>query len=193
MLTLSTIHYAQIVPLLRNLHFVLTVIIFFPFVSLNFPPLLPTLLISSLSVVYRPRHYKAMTRPVFPVILSVLLSILPYVSLVTSNCYCVRDGQVIDCSGTETACSTPSSVDSGAQLCCVTGDQCGKDSICHFTKQIANTSGYYLGGCTDPTYKDPVCQQHCSQYHILIPHVAEEVCGFRRDGPSEKQENNLLT
>jgi hypothetical protein len=69
---------------------------------------------------------------------------------------------LFDCSGTENVCGYGSSVDSGAQLCCVAGDVCGKDSICHFSKPITNTSGYYLGGCTDPNYRDPVCQNHCS-------------------------------
>jgi hypothetical protein len=40
----------------------------------------------------------------------------------------------------------------------VAGDVCGKDSICHLSKPIANTSCYYLGGCTDPTYKDPAAR-----------------------------------
>jgi hypothetical protein len=115
----------------------------------------------------------AMARPSCSKLLSLLL-ILPFVSLVASICYCVRDNDIFDCSSTETACGNASSVDTGAQLCCVNGDQCGADSICHFAKPIANTSGYYLGGCTDPTYNDPVCQKHCSQYHIPI-HTSQEV------------------
>ncbi len=76
---------------------------------------------------------------------------------------------MFDCSGGEFACGEASNVSSGgAQLCCVNGDQCGRDSICHFSKPIANTSGYYLGGCTDPTYTDPVCQHHCCKNNTFL-------------------------
>jgi hypothetical protein len=106
--------------------------------------------------------YKSMATLLYSTIFSVVPLILPSISLVSSNCYCIRDNDIFDCSTTETVCGIASSVDSGAQLCCVAGDQCGIDSVCHLSKQIAITSGYYLGGCTNPTYNDPVCQKHCS-------------------------------
>lgn len=87
-------------------------------------------------------------------------------SLAEATCWCRQDGNIIDCSTTETACPNSSSVDGGAQLCCVSGDICGEDSLCHFNKLIANTSGYYLGGCTDQSYNDPVCQGVCSKYYF---------------------------
>jgi hypothetical protein len=87
-------------------------------------------------------------------------------SLVEVTRWCLQDGNTVDCSTTETVCPNSSSVDGGAQLCCMKGDTCGEDSPCHFTKEIANTSGYYLGGCTDGPYSDPVCQSHCSEYYF---------------------------
>ena len=95
-----------------------------------------------------------------------ILATFFFSSLVEATCWCRQDGNIIDCSTTETACPNSSSVDGGAQLCCVTGDTCGEDSLCHFTKDIANTSGYYLGGCTDQSYNDPVCQGVCSEYYF---------------------------
>lgn len=138
-----------------------------------------SLLISFLAVACWRRHSKAMARPPLFVTPNYSLSILPFLSVVASTCYCVRDSVVFDCSSTESACGGASSVDSGAQLCCVNGDQCGKDSICHFTKSIPNTSGYYLGGCTHPTYQDQVCQRHCSQYTQYSNHCyAGGIDGF---------------
>lgn len=49
------------------------------------------------------------------------------------------------------------------QLCCGIGDVCLSDSICQSKHPRDNTSGYYIGGCTDPTTSDPVCSLHCSK------------------------------
>jgi hypothetical protein len=96
----------------------------------------------------------------------VLLFYLLFNPVEATSCSCIRDGIVSDCA--ETPCGANSSVvTGGAQLCCVNGDVCGADNICHFTKNIPNTSGFYLGGCTDPTWTDPACQQHCSEYFLF--------------------------
>ncbi len=51
--------------------------------------------------------------------------------------------------------------DTSAQYCCANGDTCEGDSICHFTHPQENTSGYYLGGCTDITFPGPACSEKC--------------------------------
>lgn len=107
-------------------------------------------------------------RPQSMLFVAAILATLFFSSWVEAACWCRRDGEIIDCSTRETACPKSSSVDGGAQLCCVTGDTCGEDSLCHFTKDVANTSGYYLGGCTDQSYTDPVCQGVCSEYYFNL-------------------------
>ena len=53
----------------------------------------------------------------------------------------------------------------GYQQCCNEGDQCGADGFCHFTHAQSNfVTGYYLGGCTDPSFDAAVCPQPCTQY-----------------------------
>ncbi|GAB7334519.1 hypothetical protein MBLNU13_g06506t1 [Cladosporium sp. NU13] len=54
------------------------------------------------------------------------------------------------------ACNNTQVVNGRAQLCCIKGSQCGQDSIC-----LQNVN-YYVGGCTDGTYGDPVCRTSCT-------------------------------
>lgn len=49
----------------------------------------------------------------------------------------------------------------GAELCCINGAQCGEDSICH-TQGSDGGSGWFVGGCTDGNYADPVCRTSCT-------------------------------
>ncbi|KAJ0414916.1 hypothetical protein BJY00DRAFT_318317 [Aspergillus carlsbadensis] len=44
--------------------------------------------------------------------------------------------------------------------CCVRGDWCMSDSICHFNNTDGG-SGYYRADCTDPTLQDPACATRC--------------------------------
>lgn len=58
---------------------------------------------------------------------------------------------------------------SSIQKCCVRGDLCLSDSICHFTHPLVNASGYYNSGCTDETYSDPqACSKHCCKSSTLM-------------------------
>ncbi|KAL3472470.1 hypothetical protein BJX99DRAFT_262255 [Aspergillus californicus] len=43
--------------------------------------------------------------------------------------------------------------------CCVPGEYCMSDSICHFTNSTGG--GYYCADCTDPTLRDPTCATRC--------------------------------
>ncbi|KAL3456095.1 hypothetical protein BJX64DRAFT_271251 [Aspergillus heterothallicus] len=46
--------------------------------------------------------------------------------------------------------------------CCVRGDWCMSDSICHFNNTDGGGgSGYYRADCTDPTLTDPACATRC--------------------------------
>ncbi|KAM0718441.1 hypothetical protein Q7P37_005511 [Cladosporium fusiforme] len=54
------------------------------------------------------------------------------------------------------ACNNTEVEEGGAQLCCIQGSQCGQDSIC--LKGV----DYYVGGCTDGNYADPVCRTSCT-------------------------------
>lgn len=83
--------------------------------------------------------------------------------LIFATCYCENAGQIVECGMDSSPCSGSKS-DSGVSLCCVPGDTCGADSICHFTRRVEDASGFYLGGCTDPTFQDPLCAGQCCKF-----------------------------
>ena len=82
-------------------------------------------------------------------------------------CYQRSKGIIQVVSNNHYACNNTQISDAGHRLCCFTGDDCGKESICHYTHPADGGSGYYVGGCTDPTYKDPICSQRCSKLSIF--------------------------
>ncbi|CZT25478.1 uncharacterized protein RCC_11210 [Ramularia collo-cygni] len=45
------------------------------------------------------------------------------------------------------------------ESCCVIWDTCGANGVC---KRTGSDDTYYLGGCTDPAFKDPVCPLLCN-------------------------------
>jgi len=46
--------------------------------------------------------------------------------------------------------------------CCISGDYCLEDGLCHYTHSENGGSGYYAAGCTDSTWKDKTaCPQLC--------------------------------
>jgi len=65
------------------------------------------------------------------------------------------------------ACNNTQVTAGGAQLCCLTGSYCGEDSICHFDGTDGG-SGWFIGGCTDPSYADQVCSMSCSMLLSLL-------------------------
>ncbi|KAM0705972.1 hypothetical protein Q7P35_007332 [Cladosporium inversicolor] len=75
--------------------------------------------------------------------------------MASDNCFWRSKNQIHAADGWF-ACDNTQVVGSRAQLCCITGSQCGQDSIC-----LQNVS-YYVGGCTDDTYRDPVCRTSCT-------------------------------
>ncbi|KAI7237588.1 hypothetical protein KC330_g3078 [Hortaea werneckii] len=58
----------------------------------------------------------------------------------------------------------------GASLCCYDDSLCGPDSFCGSTSigKGSYNYGFYVGGCTDGTYSDPVCRTTCSEIYLPI-------------------------
>ena len=83
------------------------------------------------------------------------------------QCYWRRNDQVVikdnlgwfQCNNTEKTTG-------GAQLCCKNGDRCGDDSICHTDKIDGSNSAFYVGGCSDGTYNDPICRKECCKLEL---------------------------
>ena len=61
---------------------------------------------------------------------------------------------------TNNPCSTPNTAVPYVN-CCVPGDICMEDNLCHYTKSSVNGSGYYLATCTDPFVKDATWAHNC--------------------------------
>lgn len=68
------------------------------------------------------------------------------------------------------ACNNTEVRESGAQLCCIAGSTCGQDSIC------MKDAKYYVGGCTDGSYGDPVCRTSCSEFFMCSMSIFQEGC-----------------
>lgn len=82
-----------------------------------------------------------------------------------STCYWLRSNVPLISSSSGLPTMTPcgdTDTNSTVQMCCVGPDICLSDSICQFTHPLEKSSGYYIGGCTDETYSDPICSRHCS-------------------------------
>lgn len=60
---------------------------------------------------------------------------------------------------------------STVQMCCRNRDVCLSDSICLSTHPVDNGSGYYIGGCTDETYSDPVCSKNCGKSSLWMSNM----------------------
>jgi hypothetical protein len=76
--------------------------------------------------------------------------------MASDNCFWRSKNQIHAMDGWF-ACNNTQVANGKAQLCCIPGSHCGQDSIC-----LQNVS-YYVGGCTDGTYGDPVCRTSCSE------------------------------
>ncbi|CAK4031565.1 Hypothetical predicted protein [Lecanosticta acicola] len=61
-------------------------------------------------------------------------------------------------------CNNTKTTATGASLCCLNGAQCGEDSICHFPGGSQGGTGWFLGGCTDGSYNDPICAKACTDF-----------------------------
>ena len=96
----------------------------------------------------------------FPASVWILLSLsLPALG---QQCYCKDNGSINECGAGPKPCGAPNA--DGFVQCCASGDTCGADGFCHFIHPQGSTSGFYLGGCTDPNFADSSCPQLCSKY-----------------------------
>ena len=101
------------------------------------------------------------------ILLISLLLVLAQGAAAASECYCKNTGEVDQCGGSTYACGA----DTGSvQSCCVLGDICLDDGFCQFSHALQGTSGYYLSGCTDPTFQDPKCLGQCGKWRLVTPY-----------------------
>ena len=89
----------------------------------------------------------------------------------TSTCYCKDAGAVSSTCANAVPCGNDTS---RVQQCCIAGHQCHPDGFCYTGEpppDVVTFSSFYMGGCTDPTFEDPVCPQECSKccYCLLSP------------------------
>ena len=96
-----------------------------------------------------------------PLLLLFAISLWNSPVLASSQCYCMDTGDVNTCGVAQRPCGGNDG--SSFQTCCAAEDTCLKDSFCQFRVTLQGASGYYLGGCTDKTFKDPVCNLKCSK------------------------------
>ncbi|MGI4816231.1 MAG: hypothetical protein ACRYGG_23255, partial [Janthinobacterium lividum] len=50
------------------------------------------------------------------------------------------------------------------QSCCMVGSKYLSHNICLSPTAPAGQTGYYMAGCTDPTFKNPACSPQCCMY-----------------------------
>lgn len=80
------------------------------------------------------------------------------------TCYWRRQDQVIfKDHGDWFACNNTATHNGGAELCCRNDSECGESSICKAPDEGENGSQWYVGGCTDKSYTDPICRKSCSK------------------------------
>ncbi|TVY16188.1 hypothetical protein LARI1_G006347 [Lachnellula arida] len=61
------------------------------------------------------------------------------------------------------------SLGSGYKPCCAVNDTCLSDGVCQYTHAgptQGQTTGYYVGGCTDPSLQSSNCNSHCSSFNF---------------------------
>ena len=75
------------------------------------------------------------------------------------KCYAVASGAIYE-NTQASQCGYPNASTPYVN-CCWKPDFCMSNDICHYTHAQIDGSGYYLAGCTDPTWKDPSCPPQC--------------------------------
>jgi hypothetical protein len=74
-------------------------------------------------------------------------------------------------------------------------DECGANNICRVASNTSATyrkygSGFYLGGCTDSTFKAEMCRNNCKKYTgdsdvVFVQEGIWACCGKTTDGSNE--------
>ncbi|KAF5860583.1 hypothetical protein ETB97_001357 [Aspergillus alliaceus] len=75
------------------------------------------------------------------------------------SCYSLHSGRISSNFDADLPCGIQNSSHPHVQ-CCVKGDYCMSNGICHFYKRSSD-QGYYTADCTDPTLQDPACMSRC--------------------------------
>ncbi|TVY52901.1 hypothetical protein LCER1_G005901, partial [Lachnellula cervina] len=81
-------------------------------------------------------------------------------------CWYETDNQKQSYSGGPCGVISPGS---GYKACCAVGDTCLADGVCQYTHAgptQGQTTGYYVGGCTDPSLQSANCNYHCSSFNF---------------------------
>lgn len=87
-----------------------------------------------------------------------------------ASCYRMvgtSSGTQIGTNPIDVPCPGPAGKDGHSQ-CCVTGDTCLSNGICHFTHASTGGSGYYTSACTDRTLNSSACAQACRRYSSWV-------------------------
>ena len=100
-----------------------------------------------------------------------LLLFLPALSATqaaTATCYCKDASAVSSSCANAVPCGNDTS---RVQQCCIAGHQCHPDGFCYTgapPPDLVTFSSFYMGGCTDPNFEDPVCPQQCSKCRLSV-------------------------
>ena len=78
----------------------------------------------------------------------------------SEKCYSLHSGR-FKVADNDTACG-PKNDTHLYTACCVKGDWCMGNSICHYNNVNGGT-GYYAADCTDPTLQHPACGTRCGK------------------------------
>jgi hypothetical protein len=102
-------------------------------------------------------HQPAHQVTTMPLRLAIIAVLAVSEAMASDSCFWRSKNQINAMDDGWFACNNTQVANGRAQLCCIKGSQCGQDSIC-----LQNVK-YYVGGCTDGTYGDPVCRTSCSK------------------------------
>jgi hypothetical protein len=69
---------------------------------------------------------------------------------------------IVDHSDVYRPCQASNNASANFQ-CCYAGDSCLEGGICNYTHPRSGGTGYYIAGCTDPSFTDPSCPTHCGK------------------------------
>ena len=92
------------------------------------------------------------------------VSLIPllYFPLAEATCYVAAYGIVGEQPGWN-ACPGTASSTGGVETCCLSGSDCGEDSLCHIANADDPDNSWYQAGCTDSNYQDPICRNDCGE------------------------------
>ncbi|KAB8071635.1 hypothetical protein BDV29DRAFT_178832 [Aspergillus leporis] len=101
------------------------------------------------------------------------------------SCYTLHGGRIQPNFEVDAPCGVTNSTHPHVP-CCVKGDYCMSNGICHFINQKGGR-GYYAADCTDPTLQDPACMTRCGGHYLSDLTYDETTglwacCSYNSDG-----------